>query len=361
MQNVTCVLIEMPDRDVTIDIERTTSAIETTLPDMTLRIDAVGPLVQATGRQLSEQFKQDNVASRSAITRVGDSVALLSGRFDQGIVKMHENIAATSTMSVSVLRKDHAQGHARMLQELQLTRSDVSDLGDTVKRFDMALRAIPTREELGRLISKPGQLKELCDNMGGIPEGTGSRPPRFGSRSTLARRTCICRKRVQRSRQALVWGPWQASAETSTANKHFPGCVYYVKSADVLSTRWVVAFTGLRGLINRAIEVSFSSSFGAGGCSLSPGFTYYPSIDRRRDPAFRIVGLMSWAGRRIAYSPVPAQFVEFWELCMVNMVLLYRQGKVSPKAVDLYGRGVLHYFSFLRVGPPIHLATPAVD
>ncbi|KAK2604367.1 hypothetical protein N8I77_007305 [Diaporthe amygdali] len=174
------------------------------------------------------------------------------------------------------------------------------------------------------------------------PDLSTSQHSSHRSRITLARRTCICRKRVVRSRRALLWGPWQALADTSTTHDHFPDCIFHVQGAKVPSTRWSLAFKGLQGLINRAIEVSFSYSFGAGGCSLSPGFNYYPTVDRRRDPAFRIMGLFHWASLILRASESRRR--EFLEQCLENMGSLYRHSKASPKAVDQYGRSVLHYF-----------------
>ncbi|KAI7785975.1 uncharacterized protein LA080_005636 [Diaporthe eres] len=330
--------------DVAIDIESNTSAIKNTLPDLAL------------WRQLSEQITQENVASRYAVARVGDSVVSLSGRFDQGLAKVVEDIATSSTVAMSVLHQDHADKHLMLLQELSETRKGVSDLSDAVKGVDLALRVLPTRQELGRLISKPGQLRELCDIAEETPGLTTCQHSNRRPRIDLVRRMCICRKRVIRSRQALLWGPWQALADALTTQDHFPDCVYHVQGAAVSSKRWVVVFKGLQGLIDCAIEVSFSYSFGAGGCSLSPGFNCYPTIDRRRDPAFRIMGLSSWACSRM--DEKDPSLGEFLEQCLETIALLYRRGKASPKAVDLYGRGVLHYFeSSSIVGLPYSTTT----
>lgn len=339
-QEETVVLIEMPDRDVVVDIEHKTSAIQTTLPDMTQRIDAIKPFIQDTRRQLSEQLKQENVAGRNAIESVGNSVTSLSGRFDQGAVKIQQDFAATSTTYVSTLRTEAADQYDRMFQEMAVIR-------DTVKNVDMALRALPSREELGRLIAKPSQLKELCNIMEETPERSTPRHASLSPHFRLARRACICRKRLVRSKQALLWGPWRALAETSITHHHLPDCIYYRQGAEELSTRWAVAFTGLQKLVSRAIEVSFSYSLGAGGCSLSPGFTHYPTIDHNRDPAFRIIGLMNRAIDPLTLTSGDSSLGEFVEKGIHKIILLYRRGKASTKAVDLYGRGVLHHFGFL--------------
>ncbi|KAL1863018.1 hypothetical protein Daus18300_008174 [Diaporthe australafricana] len=391
--------LQVSGLDVAIDIEHTTSAIKTTLPDLTWK--------------LSEEIKQESVASRDAVARVGDWVVSLSGRFDQGLAKVLEDIATTSTTSMSVLQEDrdkkqamllqeilktcngvaslsdsvqgvdmslvkiqediassrtatasvlheeYAWTRSKVLEELEMTRSGVSEFGDAFKRFELALRAHPTREEFGHLISKPGELKDLCDIMEDSSRLITSQHITQRPRINLERRICVCRKRIVRSGQALLWGPWQVLKNTSTTHDHFPDCICHVQGAAVSSKRWAVAFKGLQGRINRAIEVSFSLSFGAGGCSLSPGFNYYPNIDRRRDPAFRIMGLISWARFTLVNQDLNRDFAEFVELCMDNMALLYRCGKASPKAVDQYGRGVLHYTDIREiVGLPYSITTP---
>lgn len=259
------------------------------------------------------------------------------------ITKLQEDIATTSITSVSLPRQDYAETHSRVLEELVVNRRGVSELGEKFERLDLALRALPTREELGRLISKPGQLKELCDVTGLPPGLSNSQHSSHRSRISMARRICICQKRVIRSRQARLWGPWQVLVDASTAHDHLPDCICHSQDTAVSSKRWAVAFKGLQGLINRAIEVSFSYSFGAGGGSLSPGFTYYPIIDRRRDPAYRIMVLFNWAC--LYLDERDSGKTEFLEQCFENIALLYRRGKASPKAVDLYGRNVLHYFA----------------
>lgn len=302
--------------------------------------------------------KHSNLLQEASMTR--DCVSDLSDTVkgvDIGIVKLQEDIATTSITSVSLLRQDYAETHSRVLEELVVNRRGVSELGDKFERLDLALRALPTREELGRLISKPGQLKELCDIMENRPGLTNSQHSSHRLPTSLARRICICQRRVTRSRQALIWGPWQVLADASTTHDHIPDCICCSQDAVVSSKRWAVAFKGLQGLMNRAIEVSFSYSFGAGGGSLSPGFNHYPTIDRRRDPAFRIMSLFSYACLDLDEGDSGVE--EFLEQCLENIALLYRRGKASPKAVDLYGRSVLHYFArFSTVGLPHSIITP---
>lgn len=290
----------------------------------------------------NSRLLQETSMTRKCVSDLNDTIKGV----DIDMVKLQEDIATASITTVSLLRHDYAETHAKVLGELVMNRRGVSELSENFERLDLAIRSLPTREELGRLISKPDHLRELCDIMERSPglntANYSSYPP-----ISLTRRTCICRKSVSQSRKALLWGPWQLLADASTTHDHFPDCTCYSQGAVVSTKRWAVAFKGLQGLISRAIEISFSYSFGAGGGSLSPSFTYYPTIDRRRDPAFRIMSLFNWACLELYEGDSGVE--EFLEQCLENIALLYRRGKASPKAVDLYGRSVLHYFATLSI------------
>jgi hypothetical protein len=321
--------------------------------------------------KLSDQIKHENVANRDAIALVGDSVASLSDKFDQRL-NLLEEVATTGIHSVSALRQDHTENHHRLLQELSVAQNSISDLRYTARGVEMdmvrireviaANSATPlsllrkdhaeselrilqelalTRETLGRLIAKPAQLKQVCEVLKETSSLRAFPNPHHNSPISLARRTCVCRKRVARSRQVRLWGPWRTLADTTTVKDHLPSCIYHIRGRQVSTVRWAVGFTGLQRLMNRAVEVSFSYTFGAGGFSLSPGFRYYPTVDHRRDPAFRIMALVNWAFWHMGHDQLRVE--EFAEQCIESIGLLYRHGRASARAVDQYGRSVLYY------------------
>lgn len=114
-------------------------------------------------------------------------------------------------------------------------------------------------------------------------------------------------------------------------------------------------YNGLRRLISCAIGLSFSASFGAGGFSLSPNFTYYPSVDSSTSPVFRIFDLLRWllnlfpGHARGGKEPWTADFLELVDLCVADIILLYRDGKAAPKAIDDRGRSVMHHLTRSQV------------
>ncbi|KAJ0114451.1 hypothetical protein J7T55_010841 [Diaporthe amygdali] len=101
--------------------------------------------------------------------------------------------------------------------------------------------------------------------------------------------------------------------------------------------------------------LSFSTSFGAGGFSLSPKFTYYPSVDSSTAPVFRIFNMLHWFLNLFPWNADgatetwTATFLEFVDLCIADIILLYRDGKAAPKAIDDRGRSVMHHLTQSKV------------
>lgn len=52
-------------------------------------------------------------------------------------------------------------------------------------------------------------------------------------------------------------------------------------------------YAGLSRLLSSAICLTFTLFSGAGAYSLSPTFTYYPTVDESTAPAFRILNVVT--------------------------------------------------------------------
>ncbi|KAJ8125608.1 hypothetical protein O1611_g8030 [Lasiodiplodia mahajangana] len=57
------------------------------------------------------------------------------------------------------------------------------------------------------------------------------------------------------------------------------------------ATKYAIEYRGLTKLLKTAFVLSFINTYGAGGGSISQGFTYYPTVDEKIAPAFRIMDL----------------------------------------------------------------------
>lgn len=177
------------------------------------------------------------------------------------------------------------------------------------------------------------------------------------------RLTCSCRKRRVTRQKIAAIASWVFSSETSNVQDHLPACPFRKCVTGAKQTRWEVRFAGLRGLISCAVALSFSASFGAGGFSLSPNFTYYPSVNSSTTPVFRVMDLLHWF---LVLMPCPLQMqiscpdqtevdewvqsiLDFIDLCMDNISFLYEREKASPRAIDEFGRSILHHLSRTQV------------
>lgn len=230
-------------------------------------------------------------------------------------------------------------------------------------------------------MAKPSKLKELCqiadDQTSDTSANDEVRPTSsFHSSNTLfanksgdlgtikpARLSCSCRQRRFTRQKIAAMASWVFSSETSNVQDHLPACPFRHCVTSTKQTRWEVRFAGLRGLISCAVALSFSASFGAGGFSLSPNFAYYPSVNSSMAPVFRIMDLLHWF---LVLLPLPVgwdthprdpkvteafaqSFLDFIDLCVDYIMFLYEKEKAAPRAIDEYGRSVLHHLSRSQV------------
>lgn len=169
------------------------------------------------------------------------------------------------------------------------------------------------------------------------------------------RLNCLCQKRWFKQQKVTTMASWVFSSEISNVQHHLPDCPFRSSVTSAKQTRWEIRFAGLRGLINCAVGLSFSASFGAGGFSLSPNFTYYPSINSSTAPVFRILNLLDWffwlilCSEETATEPSARTVLEFVDLCIADIIYLYREGKAAPHAIDEFGRSALHHFAQSQV------------
>jgi hypothetical protein len=98
--------------------------------------------------------------------------------------------------------------------------------------------------------------------------------------------------------------------------------------------------------------------FGAGGWSLSPNFTYHPTVDERSAPAFRIMKIIQMAAFPARLDPTASIW---WEkligLALTKMLALFRTGKASPLAVDYKNQSLLHHWAWEVSLVSMHIGT----
>ncbi|KAK8018871.1 hypothetical protein PG991_008061 [Apiospora marii] len=99
-------------------------------------------------------------------------------------------------------------------------------------------------------------------------------------------------------------------------------------------------YTGLARVIKAAIGVSFDMRSGAGGWSVGPSFSYYPTVDAENDQSFRIMDILRevFYGRQFGGEAADS----FHQKALRKIVRLLVTGKTSPLAVDHCNRSLMH-------------------
>ncbi len=149
---------------------------------------------------------------------------------------------------------------------------------------------------------------------------------------------CTCRSRRALKRQDFVLGHVGLSVETASQD-HLPECPASRTSDTDWSRKVAFKYTGLRSILNSAVQLSFAIKSGAGGWTISPGFTYDPTVDRNNAPAFQIMDLLRGAVWDFRFS---SQWDKFVALALAKIIRLFQTRRASPLAVDSNNRSLVH-------------------
>ena len=212
---------------------------------------------------------------------------------------------------------------------------------------------VTTAVATGRLVGKPAVLRDICDAV--EAESNRKLPTMIQSATQHApilstyrrgRFACLCSHRQRLQCNNVIFGSLVISHERVT-EEHLPGCpATQILTSRDQSEKIGLTFTRLRRLLNSAIQVSFALPSGAGGWSLSPSFTYYPTVNAKTDPAFRVMSLL----RRAGCLPENPMTQEWWDKTFVpsavSVVLrLLRGNKTSARAVDAKNKSLMHHLA----------------
>ncbi|KAI0430275.1 hypothetical protein F5Y09DRAFT_356106 [Xylaria sp. FL1042] len=152
---------------------------------------------------------------------------------------------------------------------------------------------------------------------------------------------CSCPSSRNTSYQRSSWGSFSFSYGTSTTRRHLPDCPLSQIDTERRATKFTLEYTGLSKLIQTAFAFSLFNTQGAGGRSISPDFTYYPTIDEKSAPAFRILTLANkifyhahlWKEKEVAIM---------LQCCFSGVFTLYSQKKASPRDISSNGQSLMH-------------------
>ncbi|KAK9420112.1 putative Fungal N-terminal domain-containing protein [Seiridium unicorne] len=214
-------------------------------------------------------------------------------------------------------------------------------------------RSRPKKSAAAIALIGPAALKRLCGSAQSLKQrhnpdfalhqiGLSSRvamkaPSHNSQPASAAGRICICplphRIVVQRGIQL---GHISISNE-SEVKGHWPSCPHS-ESANKTRKALSLKYTGFARILQSAIHASFAWTSGAGGFSISPNITCYPTMDDKTDYAFRIIDLM---GRcfHVCYSGNKEPFMT---TCLRKLLAVLDTRKAYPAAVNARGDNLIH-------------------
>lgn len=222
---------------------------------------------------------------------------------------------------------------------------------------------------IGRLVAKPGNLREICDSFRDqekkttrVDLGADFPPDLSKNRGTVRLKKCTtvrksnykchCRPIRSLKKRTILWESLDIFCET-LSKRHLPGCPLY--SAVTTNQRLIrLRYAGLSRLLSSAIGLTFTLFSGAGAYSLSPTFTYYPTVDESTAPAFRILNVVTelfdliddWGVEVGDWTSGP-QWENFIMSGLARIVKLFQDRKASPLAVSSENKTLNHYVASL--------------
>ncbi|KAI8948055.1 hypothetical protein F4801DRAFT_592137 [Xylaria longipes] len=183
------------------------------------------------------------------------------------------------------------------------------------------------------LASKPSLLSTSIESLARY----NTLPTRHRNMSSA----CVCRPSRQTSHRRSNWGSFVFSFRTSNIRNHLPGCPFSQMNDATQAANVSIEYRGLTKLFQTAFVLSFSNTYGAGGRSVSPCFTYYPSVDRDTAPAFRILNLVNCMLSDSKHYDT-SEVLKALQCCFDSVLTLYSRRKASPMAVDQFGGPLLN-------------------
>ncbi|KAI1734981.1 hypothetical protein F4680DRAFT_436612 [Xylaria scruposa] len=156
---------------------------------------------------------------------------------------------------------------------------------------------------------------------------------------------CLCRpsRRITHSKRS--WQYLSFSYGTSDTRRHLPSCPFSRIDGERRATDFTIEYSSLKRLYSMAFVLSFTNSHGAGGRSISPSFTYYPTVDEVIAPTFRILRsaryMLQYMVRNSSKVKI-TDVVKVLQHCFDNVLVLYYRGKASPGDINSYGESIIH-------------------
>ncbi|KAK8041063.1 hypothetical protein PG994_014070 [Apiospora phragmitis] len=286
-------------------------------------------------------LRSEVAAAATSITDARDQVPALQSRIDSAaeLTRSHSTIAANQVReSRQAIQEDVRLSHDALELKFQ---EHLEKLERIVKLQQMTFLAL-------RSAKKPAVLMDLCDSARAskqatrgtllfeIPDQKENNALGYIPRPSI----CFNNRKVLHLPPTLSIGDKERSAMGRSQSLPRAGNPGTLAKFTNTKTRRAINFKykGLASILQSVVEISFAKTSGAGGFSSSPSFTYRPTVNKRTDPAFRILYLLQQLYGRVGGQTRG----EFTIACMRRLVRLFDNRKACPTAVTERGVSLMH-------------------
>ncbi|KAI1867034.1 hypothetical protein JX265_007610 [Neoarthrinium moseri] len=207
---------------------------------------------------------------------------------ESGIRSLETSMSSMSLSTTTIIREELAE-----VKQYLMAQSRLLEAARASTDMD------PSQLALGRLLSKPSDLRYACDiyqQTTAPPHGAVTRrrhSRQFYGPSMIGTETlCDCQLKMFKQQRCTTIGNFHLIRKATTRQRHVPGCEF--EASDALVTEQVrqISYTGFRSLLSVALELSISWRSGAGGSSIAPTITFRPMVDETKSPVFQIINLL---------------------------------------------------------------------
>ncbi|KAK1688422.1 hypothetical protein BDP55DRAFT_629529 [Colletotrichum godetiae] len=284
--------------------------------------------------------RSEVAALATPVANINEKLPGLQSSVDRTVQLFADHSGAMTTEFLES-RHELRLSHNTIVEELQMIRRDFGRL-QLLEEENKSLRVLALRTA-----SKPAMLKSLCDDMKLLGrdwnQGIASDPSKVHWKGTPAEssrnsrtvlqvdRLCICPRPERSARQVQMQRGYTTLSGEWESRGHWSSCPLS-KMPRKQRLKASLKYTGISRLLKSVIDVSFALTSGAGGYSISPSFTYCPTVDRKSDPAFRIIDLI-----RESIHPSkqhrPSREA-FATACLKKLARLLEEKQTCPTAVD---------------------------
>ncbi|KAI0415246.1 hypothetical protein F5X98DRAFT_377021 [Xylaria grammica] len=284
--------------------------------------------------------------NRSHISRLEDRLAKVNNALQTTLQVTGLNVSITSANQIRqvhdvVLSMSQLQVAQTQSSKVHLSLTATTESSERVASNVVGV-PLDSIEAAMTLASKPSLLSTSISTLETLD--TMTKPPRDVTRA------CLCRSYRKTSYHRSSWGYFSFSFEASNIRNHLPSCPFSQFDGEMRATNFSVEYSGLKRLVQKAFVLSFVNAYGAGGRSIGPSFTYYPTVNKYTAPAFRVMML----AHDMVYQYRPGlshteAVVKALHCCYDSIITLYSRKKASPKDISLGGQSLMHWAAYILI------------